>query len=1067
MALLKPTLLNFILVAAAVLLAFFSFSVPAHAACNVPAGCTGQTSFVAGIIFQGSDPLRLSSKATSTPIVGNGLSYTGTLGDVIGGIGGTLSATLGTTIAPNELVGTPGANLIIYTNGPGTGFAGAATSSLFGFTPASNATTITIAGTANQITSSAGAQDLSANRTWTLSLPSLIIQPNASTTLFSNLTKAYFGATATTTIDSTGNIVIPSGSGLTNTGRSDGCATWTTGLLTSTGIACGSGSGSGLSTSSPLASSNLLVYSTAGAGSAYGVATGTVSGAGGVTVTAGQSIIGTGLTITCTAASAGATGCLSSTDWSTFNSKVSTTRAINTTYPLQGGGDLSADRTLTIAFGTTTSNTWAGTQTFTNTPILGTLTGVIYGNNGALSARATTTVTCAGTVACTTFDILGASPITITGSGGGTGIGTVSTSSQETAGQLAVWGTTNGYPAKLYSLATSSESITGPFNIPATHGSLVGGSAGITYWGLATTSQPASSNVLTSNGAAGVYGTATSSATCTSGITCTNVAVFGSSPTITINANALALDRLVQGAANTVIVNQTGGTANFTALATSTFANGLYAGTAGQVLYRTSAGTWVGTATTTAGTGLSYNGTSFNVNATQSITGLTNLATDGIVYTSGGVGTLNVDAGALDIVRGGTATTTFRNGGVVFYNSTLGTLAQSANTLSNELFWDNTNGRLGVGTSSPNKLFTVEGNQAGGIANIQRDVPGNSAFNTLYGTFAITDLQATTTGMLASSTGPSFSFNVSTSTSDLNSLADIWVQQSGNTNYGGSFNVRAANGTKGSFSRTLTLDGPTGIFAIGSSSPSSQLCTQDMCVVDTAGAAGFVGVSGTGASQVRFLFNAATAGSAGQFGTISNHDVQFFTNNSLVATLTTGGRFGLGTSTPYKTLSVGGDIVVGAATAGGTIGDLFLPKLATAAGAFLAVDPTGKVIATTTPAAGGGGTTVTSYASSTFNGAGGPVDIIAIPVVANDVILAWANGQTSCANANGQISLELKQSTMAASATPIVGNTWGGNSGAAGCNEGVTTRFVATTTETINVEARDSSFNSILVQKLH
>jgi hypothetical protein len=36
---------------------------------------------------------------------------------------------------------------------------------------AATATTVTIAGTANQITSSAGAQDLSANRTWTLSLP--------------------------------------------------------------------------------------------------------------------------------------------------------------------------------------------------------------------------------------------------------------------------------------------------------------------------------------------------------------------------------------------------------------------------------------------------------------------------------------------------------------------------------------------------------------------------------------------------------------------------------------------------------------------------------------------------------------------------------------------------------------------------------------------------------------------------------------------------------------------------------------------------------------------------------
>jgi len=38
-------------------------------------------------------------------------------------------------------------------------------------------TTLTIAGTANQITSSAGAQDLSANRTWTLSFPNILILP--------------------------------------------------------------------------------------------------------------------------------------------------------------------------------------------------------------------------------------------------------------------------------------------------------------------------------------------------------------------------------------------------------------------------------------------------------------------------------------------------------------------------------------------------------------------------------------------------------------------------------------------------------------------------------------------------------------------------------------------------------------------------------------------------------------------------------------------------------------------------------------------------------------------------
>ncbi len=43
------------------------------------------------------------------------------------------------------------------------------------------ATTMTIAGTANQITSSAGAQDLSANRTWTLSFPSDVIIPTVLT----------------------------------------------------------------------------------------------------------------------------------------------------------------------------------------------------------------------------------------------------------------------------------------------------------------------------------------------------------------------------------------------------------------------------------------------------------------------------------------------------------------------------------------------------------------------------------------------------------------------------------------------------------------------------------------------------------------------------------------------------------------------------------------------------------------------------------------------------------------------------------------------------------------------
>ena len=71
--------------------------------------------------------------------------------------------------------------------------------------------------------------------------------------------------------------------------------------------------------------------------------------------------------------------------------------------------------------------------------------------------------------------------------------------------------------------------------------------------------------------------------------------------------------------------------------------------------------------------------------------------------------------------------------------------------------------------------------------------------------------------------------------------------------------------------------------------------------------------------------------------------------------LSTSGNVGIGTTTPYAKLSIGGDVVVGAATAGGTLGDLYLPKLGTAAGTFLAVDNVGKVIATTTPSGGSPG----------------------------------------------------------------------------------------------------------------
>lgn len=236
------------------------------------------------------------------------------------------------------------------------------------------------------------------------------------------------------------------------------------------------GTGSGLATSAPIASSNLLAYSSVGAGSAYGVATSTLSASAPLTGSFTQ--VGMGGAIGCTTAASGVAGCLNSTDWATFNNKISST-SLSATAPLN----------YTPATGAFTI-TQAGTAA-----------------NGYLSSTD-----------WNTFNMK------------------VATSAAETAGQVAIWGTTNGSPAKLYSLATTSESITGPFNIPATYGKLVGGSGSITYWGLSTTSNLTQGQLLyNTTGGNGVASVATTSVSCSGTIACTTFAALGASP-ITITS---------------------------------------------------------------------------------------------------------------------------------------------------------------------------------------------------------------------------------------------------------------------------------------------------------------------------------------------------------------------------------------------------------------------------------------------------------------------------------------------------------------------------------------------------
>ena len=106
--------------------------------------------------------------------------------------------------------------------------------------------------------------------------------------------------------------------------------------------------------------------------------------------------------------------------------------------------------------------------------------------------------------------------------------------------------------------------------------------------------------------------------------------------------------------------------------------------------------------------------------------------------------------------------------------------------------------------------------------------------------------------------------------------------------------------------------------------------------------------------------------------------------------ITSAGRVGVGSTTPYAKLSVGGDLVVGAPTAGGTNGNLFLNQLATPAGAFLAVNASGQVIATTSPSGGGISAVTGTYPVISSGGATPAISLAFGTTTAN----TWSLGQT-------------------------------------------------------------------------
>lgn len=130
---------------------------------------------------------------------------------------------------------------------------------------------------------------------------------------------------------------------------------------------------------------------------------------------------------------------------------------------------------------------------------------LLYGSaTGGVRATATTSASCSGSVSCSSFTVIGPSPITITGSAGASSVGTVATSATDTFGQIPWYDTTNGFPAKLFdanyfTIATSGATVSLNIGKPATSNDA--GQLVLSYAGSVTDSTLTLTPGAASNGA--------------------------------------------------------------------------------------------------------------------------------------------------------------------------------------------------------------------------------------------------------------------------------------------------------------------------------------------------------------------------------------------------------------------------------------------------------------------------------------------------------------------------------------------------------------------------------------
>ncbi len=346
-------------------------------------------------------------------------------------------------------------------------------------------------------------------------------------------------------------ILFPSGGG---TGRGTlssgqllyGAGTNPVSSVATTSVTC---SGSTTCTSfTAIGGSPITISSTGGSGGSGTVSTSTAETAGQLSywtsTSATPALLGKIATTTLTASSplslsnpvvkvGGSNSTLTLDTSGTWSGLAGTATALATARNINGVAfDGTAPITITAASSTllANNNTFSGTNTFSNL-----ITGSISGNAGTATALAANPTNCSagsyplgidasGNVeSCTAAGTGTVTAVTgtwpIISSGGTTPNltwGGLATSTAATLGNIPYFSGVNTFA----NVATTSHAFSGPFVTSGTIGALIGGSNSTVTWvGLATTSQPSSSNLLVSNGGAGVYGVATSTLTASGPLT--------------------------------------------------------------------------------------------------------------------------------------------------------------------------------------------------------------------------------------------------------------------------------------------------------------------------------------------------------------------------------------------------------------------------------------------------------------------------------------------------------------------------------------------------------------------